>query len=127
MSTHSPDVADDLALALTLAGEADALTMQRFGAVDLRVETKPDMTPATDADLDAERLLRARLAEHRPDDSVFGEEFGGGLRVVGGRSLCGHLLSLSAPAASLTAFASIAVIASLMWAPTFAMYGSSMA
>src|SRR5690606_32289389 len=55
----------------------DALTMQRFGAVDLRVETKPDMTPATDADLDAEKLLRTRLAESRPQDSVFGEEFGG--------------------------------------------------
>ena len=77
MSTDFPDVADDLALALTLAEEADALTMQRFGAVDLRVETKPDMTPATDADLDAETLLRDRLAEHRPADSVFGEEFGG--------------------------------------------------
>ena len=77
MSTPSPDVADDLALALTLAGEADALTMQRFGAVDLRVETKPDMTPATDADLDTETLLRDRLCEHRPADSVFGEEFGG--------------------------------------------------
>ncbi|MEH3140520.1 MAG: histidinol-phosphatase [Mycobacterium kyogaense] len=75
MST--PDIADDLALALTLAGEADALTMQRFGAVDLRVETKPDMTPATDADLDTETLLRERLAEQRPADSVFGEEFGG--------------------------------------------------
>ena len=68
---------DDLTLALDLAAEADALTMQRFGAVDLRVQTKPDMTPATDADLDAEKLLRARLAERRPDDSVFGEEFGG--------------------------------------------------
>lgn len=68
---------DDLNLALQLADEADALTMQRFGANDLRVETKPDMTPATDADLDAERLLRSRLAEHRPADPVFGEEFGG--------------------------------------------------
>ncbi|MDW5613807.1 MULTISPECIES: histidinol-phosphatase [Mycolicibacterium] len=68
---------DDLNLALRLADEADALTMQRFGAVDLRVETKPDMTPATDADLDAEKLLRTRLAESRPQDSVFGEEFGG--------------------------------------------------
>ncbi len=64
-------------LALQLAEEADALTMQRFGAADLRIETKPDMTPATDADLDAERLLRARLAERRPEDPVFGEEFGG--------------------------------------------------
>ncbi|PRC50725.1 histidinol-phosphatase, partial [Mycobacterium sp. ITM-2017-0098] len=56
---------DDLNLALQLADEADALTMERFGASDLRVETKPDMTPATDADLNTERLLRARLAEHR--------------------------------------------------------------
>lgn len=68
---------DDVKLALELAEEADALTMQRFGAVDLQVQTKPDMTPATDADLDAEKLLRARLAERRGDDSVFGEEFGG--------------------------------------------------
>ena len=68
---------DDMALALELADEADSLTMQRFGAVDLRVQTKPDMTPATDADLDAETLLRDRLAQRRPQDSVFGEEFGG--------------------------------------------------
>ena len=70
-------LANDLQLALQLADEADALTMQRFGAVDLRVETKPDMTPATDADLDTETLLRDRLGELRPQDSVFGEEFGG--------------------------------------------------
>ncbi|KWX57742.1 histidinol-phosphatase [Mycobacterium sp. NAZ190054] len=70
-------LADDMTLALRLADEADALTMQRFGAVDLKVETKPDLTPATDADLDAERLLRARLGEARPEDSFFGEEFGG--------------------------------------------------
>ncbi|VEG52944.1 histidinol-phosphate phosphatase [Mycolicibacterium aurum] len=75
---------DDVNLALQLADEADALTMQRFGAGDLRVETKPDMTPATDADLNAEKLLRARLAEQRPDDPVFGEEFGGS-KELGGR------------------------------------------
>jgi len=68
---------DDVNLALDLAEEADSLTMQRFGAVDLRIETKPDMTPATDADLDAETMLRGRLAERRPQDSVLGEEFGG--------------------------------------------------
>ncbi|EID13295.1 histidinol-phosphatase [Mycolicibacterium phlei] len=69
--------ADDLTLALALADEADTQTMDRFGAVDLVVETKPDMTPATDADLAVERTIRQRLAEARPDDSVFGEEFGG--------------------------------------------------
>ncbi|MDY6996460.1 MAG: histidinol-phosphatase [Actinomycetota bacterium] len=68
---------DDVSLALDLAEEADTLTMQRFGAMDLQVQTKPDMTPATDADLDTEKLLRSRLAERRPGDSVFGEEFGG--------------------------------------------------
>ncbi|MCB0950262.1 MAG: histidinol-phosphatase [Mycobacterium sp.] len=68
---------DDVKLAIDLAQETDSLTMHRFGAVDLRVHTKPDMTPATDADLDTETMLRGRLAERRPLDSVLGEEFGG--------------------------------------------------
>ena len=38
---------DDVALALRLADEADALTMERFGALDLHVDTKPDLTPVT--------------------------------------------------------------------------------
>ena len=71
------DVSDDLTLALRLADQADELTMARFGALDLRIETKPDLTPVTDADKGAEETLRAALAEARPDDSVFGEEFGG--------------------------------------------------
>lgn len=67
----------DLTLALQLADQADALTMERFGALDLRVETKPDLTPVTDADQGAEEALRAALAQARPADAVFGEEFGG--------------------------------------------------
>ncbi|MBU9764174.1 histidinol-phosphatase [Mycobacterium sp. TNTM28] len=70
-------VADDLALALELADQADVLTMDRFGALDLHIETKPDLTPVTDADRGAEEALRAALAAARPDDTVFGEEFGG--------------------------------------------------
>jgi histidinol-phosphatase len=70
-------VSDDLALALRLADQADALTMARFGALDLHIETKPDLTPVTDADKGAEEALRAALTEARPGDSVFGEEFGG--------------------------------------------------
>jgi histidinol-phosphatase len=69
--------ADDLKLALELADEADSLTMARFGAVDLLIQTKPDMTPATDADFDVESTIRRRLTGQRPDDSVLGEEFGG--------------------------------------------------
>ncbi|WP_166903832.1 histidinol-phosphatase [Mycobacterium sp. DL440] len=76
-------VADDMALALELADQADALTMNRFGALDLRIETKPDLTPVTDADRGAEEALRASLAAARPDDTVFGEEFGGTTTLTG--------------------------------------------
>ena len=44
--------------------------------MDLRVTTKPDLTPVSDADRAAERAIRERLAEARPDDAVLGEEFG---------------------------------------------------
>ncbi len=70
-------VSDDITLALQMADEADALTLARFGALDLRIETKPDLTPVTDADKSAEELLRGLLAANRPDDTVMGEEFGG--------------------------------------------------
>ena len=40
----------DLALALALADAADAISLGRFRASDLRVETKPDLTPVTEAD-----------------------------------------------------------------------------
>ena len=54
--------ADDLAMALTLADIADDITMSRYLASDLRVETKPDRTPVTEADQAVERALR-QLAE----------------------------------------------------------------
>ncbi|GFG72777.1 histidinol-phosphatase [Mycobacterium botniense] len=68
---------DDLAFALALADRADALTRARFGALDLRVDTKPDLTPVTDADRAVESELRAELARNRPGDRVLGEEYGG--------------------------------------------------
>jgi histidinol-phosphatase len=73
------DRPDDLALALTLADAADAVTLPRFRAEDLRVERKPDRSPVTDADTACEDRLRALLATHRPDDAVLGEERGGSL------------------------------------------------
>jgi len=50
--------------------------MARFRANDLRVESKPDLTPVTDADTAVEQALRSTLARARPRDSVLGEEFG---------------------------------------------------
>ncbi len=67
----------DLTLALTLADRADALTRARFGAVDLSIDTKPDLTPVTDADRAVEDELRRVLGSERSDDSIVGEEFGG--------------------------------------------------
>ena len=67
----------DLEVALELAQRADAITLDRFGALDLRIDTKPDLTPVTDADEAVEADLRAILARERPDDQVLGEEYGG--------------------------------------------------
>ena len=72
----SGDYGDDLRLALFLADAADVISAARFGAVDLTVDTKPDLTPVSDADRAVEELVRAKLGEERPDDAVSGEEFG---------------------------------------------------
>jgi histidinol-phosphatase len=69
-------VGTDLSYALELADAADELTLSRFRAADLRVETKADLSPVTDADRAVERLLRERIARDRPDDGVLGEEEG---------------------------------------------------
>lgn len=68
---------DDLQFALDLADRADTLTRARFGAIDLRVDTKPDLTPVTDADRTVEAELREAIAVGRRGDDVLGEEFGG--------------------------------------------------
>ena len=68
----APDHADDLALALRLADTADAITVDRFRAADLRVTRKPDRTPVTDADTAAEDVLRALIDVERPGDAVLG-------------------------------------------------------
>ena len=71
-----PTIEADLALALELAGLADSITMDRFGASDLAIETKPDLTPVTEADRAVELALRERLAAARQSDAVLGEEYG---------------------------------------------------
>lgn len=68
--------ATDLAFALRLADLADSLSLPRFRAIDLRIETKPDLTPVTDADRAVERALREAVAAERPGESVLGEEEG---------------------------------------------------
>ncbi|RDI75667.1 Archaeal fructose-16-bisphosphatase and related enzymes of inositol monophosphatase family [Gaiella occulta] len=66
----------DLTLALELADTADGISLGRFRARDLVVETKPDLTPVTEADRAVEEAIRTRLASERPGDGMLGEEFG---------------------------------------------------
>jgi histidinol-phosphatase len=69
-------VAEDLNVALELADVADRITLSRFRADDLVVETKPDLTPVSEADTAVERAVREMLGEVRPGDAVLGEEYG---------------------------------------------------
>jgi histidinol-phosphatase len=75
--------ADDLSLAHVLADTADSISMTRFRALDLHVESKPDLTPVSDADTAVERAIRSTLARSRPRDGVLGEEFGASQAAAG--------------------------------------------
>ncbi|WP_449278735.1 inositol monophosphatase family protein [Leucobacter sp. GX24907] len=73
---QSPAPSADLAFALELADLADAVSLPRFRAADLRIDTKPDRTFVTDADQAVEAAIRTRIEDAHPDDSFFGEESG---------------------------------------------------
>jgi len=70
------DLTQDLLLAHQLADLADGISKTRYQSLDLVIETKPDLTPVTDADKAVERKIREVLTTQRPDDLVVGEEFG---------------------------------------------------
>ncbi len=65
-----------LALAIEAARAAGALAMRYFDS-DLQVDTKPDRTPVTQADREAEALIRQMIAAQYPDHRYLGEEMGG--------------------------------------------------
>ncbi|MEY4311508.1 MAG: hypothetical protein RLZZ571_278 [Actinomycetota bacterium] len=66
----------DLDFALELADEADRITLARYRAQDLRIQTKPDNTPVTEADQATENMLREKINAKFPSDGILGEEFG---------------------------------------------------
>ncbi len=69
-------VSPDLELALRLADTAAAISLGRFRARDLVVETKPDRTPVTEADHEVEKQLGAMLAHEGRRVAILGEEEG---------------------------------------------------
>jgi histidinol-phosphatase len=66
----------DLDFAHRLADAADAITTARFRALDLRVETKPDLSPVSEADRAAEEAIRGLVASSGRGEGVLGEELG---------------------------------------------------
>ncbi|WP_406648851.1 histidinol-phosphatase [Aliisedimentitalea scapharcae] len=68
----------DLEIAHKLADAARAAILPYFRRADLGTENKDQggFDPVTIADREAEQAMRAVLAEHRPTDGVWGEEFG---------------------------------------------------
>jgi histidinol phosphatase-like enzyme (inositol monophosphatase family) len=77
MSNEADDpIESRLKFAVQIAHEAGDLTLGYFGSAGLAVERKSDDSPVTIADRRAEKLLRQRIAERFPNDSILGEEFG---------------------------------------------------
>lgn len=76
MTAAAAPVADpDLVTeAVELARAAGEATLRWFRNDDLAIDRKGDGTPVTQADREAERLIRAELAVRHPDDGVLGEE-----------------------------------------------------
>jgi histidinol-phosphatase len=75
MTASNLDLAQELDLALALVKEAEAPIFSRFQR-KIEVVKKRDNTPVTEADREAEAVIRRRLAEKRPDHGVIGEEHG---------------------------------------------------
>lgn len=73
---YGPVIRSDLRLALEAADAADAVTLSHFHSTGLRVETKPDLTPVTEADRATELAVGAVLQAAHPNDVIAGEEFG---------------------------------------------------
>lgn len=74
--SYSGDLFGDVELLKQLADISDSISMDRFHAQDLVIETKPDTTPVTDADRAVEKAIRDLLARERPADLIVGEELG---------------------------------------------------
>jgi len=71
-----PTDPDLVEFAIDVAREAGLLTLDWFQSESLMIDHKPDGSPITAADLAAETLMRSRITERFPDDTIIGEEHG---------------------------------------------------
>jgi len=70
-----PSLSDLLSVAVEAARLGGKHTLSYFNTA-VRVETKPDQTPVTRADREAEEIIRKRILRSFPDHSLMGEEHG---------------------------------------------------
>ncbi|MDE0590220.1 histidinol-phosphatase [Halocynthiibacter sp. C4] len=79
MDLSQADITSIRETAELMADAARRVTLQYFRGGELATENKWDegFDPVTVADREAEKSMRAILAEKRPEDSILGEEFGG--------------------------------------------------
>ena len=70
-----PSLTDLLNVAVDAAYLGGRRTLAYFNA-GVEVEIKPDHTPVTQADKEAEEVIRAKIQRHFPDHEVMGEEGG---------------------------------------------------
>jgi len=73
-SISDPALQDALAVAHRACDRAREEILPRYRRV--AVDTKGDGSPVTEADLAAERAIRAEIESAFPDDAILGEEFG---------------------------------------------------
>ena len=76
---HIPDPAALIALAHDLAGAARRETLAAFrppGGIAAQNKREGGFDPVTEADRAAEAAMRALIEAARPEDAIFGEEFG---------------------------------------------------
>ncbi|MDU1051084.1 MAG: inositol monophosphatase family protein [Varibaculum cambriense] len=71
------NIGEDVGLLLAIADQVDRYTLAHFTQRDYQVYEKADLTPVSDIDRGAEQMIRQTLAAARPDDLIYGEEYGG--------------------------------------------------
>ena len=75
-SRDASQIESRLEFAVHIARQAGLHTLTKFRAAGLEVQRKSDGSPVTDADREAEQLLRQLIQDRFPDDAILGEEFG---------------------------------------------------
>lgn len=69
-------ISDFLTVAIDAAKNAEEIILSYYNENSITVELKPDETPVTRADTEAEKAIRETIKKSFPDHGFLGEEFG---------------------------------------------------